>query len=126
MHESYIDITSRIKEEPNWYDENGVPRYGEFTPERCPNIYSNFVVLARIACQDCQREFDVEMHANLWGWKISHKPSKWHYGDPPIHGCVGDTMNCEDLSILQVWRRESFGDWERIENLEGSIDEKNN
>ena len=37
MKESYEDITSRIPESPSWYDQNGTPRYGEFSPERCPN-----------------------------------------------------------------------------------------
>lgn len=119
MKANYEDILSRIDEEPTWYDQNGVPRYGDFNVRLCPNIYSNQAVLLRIACQDCGQEFTVEMHSSLFS-PIRH-PHKLHYGDPPIHGCVGDTMNCEDLEVLQVWGRVS-DEWERRSDLEGLID----
>ena len=123
MHESYMDIQSRIIEEPTWYDANGTPRYGPFTPERCPNIYSDQVVLLRIACQGCGREFDVEIHGDTFR-PIKH-PHKLHYGDPPIHRCIGDTMNCYDLEVLEVWHRErGHGEWTRRDDLEGLIDER--
>lgn len=122
MHDNYEDIRGRIAEEPAWYDENGCPRYGEFTPERCPDIYSNVVVLMEIACQHCRGVFWVEMAAG-WLTKQLHPPRKWHYGDPPAHGCTGDTMNCEDVSVLQAWHRESGGsEWQRRSDLEGECD----
>lgn len=118
MKSNYRDIRDRIPEEPEWYDQNGVPRYGKFDPALCPNIYSNQVFLLKIACQDCHREFRVEMHSD-WYDVVRH-PSKLHYGDPPIHECVGDTMNCVDLEVLQVWRRLDHK-WERVPELEGPI-----
>lgn len=122
MHESYIDITSRIDEEPSWYDANGAPRYGEFTPKRCPNIYADIVFLLLIACQDCGKEFRVQMHSDWFNRTgRAYRPSKAHYGDPPIHGCVGDTMNCEDIEVLEVWKRIDH-EWERQPDLEGPID----
>lgn len=27
----------------------------------------------------------------------------WGYGDPPNHGCVGDTMGCYEIKTLEVW-----------------------
>lgn len=122
MNYTYDDIRSRIEEKPTWYDMHGVPRYGEFEPRQCPNIYASEVVLLCIACQDCGEQFDVEMHGDVF-WHIKH-PAKLHYGDPPAHGCVGDTMNCEDLAVLQVWQREGFGDWQRRPELEGFIDNR--
>jgi hypothetical protein len=124
MHETYDDIKDRIDEEPTWYDANGVPRYGEFKPERCPNIYSNQVVLFRIRCQGCSKTFDVEAHSS---WFASIKrPRRLHYGDPPAHGCVGDTMNCEDEEVLQVWHRpDAAGLWVRRPELEGPINFEN-
>lgn len=121
MHSNYSDIRSRIDEEPLWYDCNGTPRYDEFTPRLCPNIYASQVVLLRIACQRCGEEFLVEMNG---GWfNLLNHPHKLHYGDPPIHGCVGDTMNCEDLEVLQVWNRLTPADeWRRVSELEGVID----
>ena len=123
MNHGYEDIRSRISEEPTWYDDNGAPRYGEFVPDLCPDIYTHQVVLLRIACQACGEQFDVEMHGK-WFANIK-QPSKLHYGDPPRHGCVGDTMNCEDLAVLQVWYKpNAIGEWTRRPELEGVIDEE--
>src|SRR5690348_9708832 len=106
MHENYKDITSRIAEPPIWYDQNGTPRYDKFHPRMCPNIYTDHVALVRIACQDCGQEFLVEMHTALWDDRSDKDPSKWHYGDPPAH-CerAGDSMNCIDLEVVEVWQR---------------------
>ena len=62
MHANYFDIISRIDEKPTWYDQNGTPRYEEFNPDLCPNIYAQQVFLLKIACQACGEEFDVEMN----------------------------------------------------------------
>ena len=118
MKANYLDILTRIAEEPSWYDQNGTPRYGEFHPSDCPNIYSYQVVLLRIACQACGAQFHVEMHSD-W-WRPIRQPRELHYGDPPIHDCVGDTMNCEDLEVLQVWKKD-LSDWTRAHDLEGVI-----
>jgi len=122
MHASYFDILSRIDSQPTWYDENGTPRYGPFKPEMCPNMYANEVVLLRIACQYCHMSFDVEMHSDPFSW-VRH-PKHLHYGDPPVHGCEGggDTMNCDDIAVLEVWHREGFGVWVRYPDLEGLMD----
>ena len=120
MKASYEDITSRIQESPTWYDEDGVPRYGKFSPEYCPDIYTNEVFLIRIACQDCGERFDVEMHSHIF--EHIANPKELHYGDPPIHGCVGDTMNCEDLEILEAWHRKLLEGWARVSELEGDMD----
>ena len=119
MHHDYRSIRTRIAGEPKWFDANGVPRYEVFRPQDCPNIYARQVVLLSIACQACGQQFDVEMHGH-WFAPIE-SPRELHYGDPPAHGCVGDTMNCEDLEVLQVWHHERF-DWCRQEDLEGAID----
>lgn len=119
MKTNYLDIISRIEGPPLWYDQNGTPRYDEFHPEFCPNIYSNEVVLLRIECQDCGLPLDVEMHSSFW--QSLGNPKKLHYGDPPAHGCVGDTMNCDDIEVLQAWRRVDF-EWERVREFEGRIE----
>ncbi len=124
MHENYPDIRERIAEEPQWYDENGCPRYGKFTHERCPNIYATTVVLMEIACQDCGERFRVQM--SHWVLDSNHLPPKqWHYGDPPRHNCIGagESMNCEDLTVLEVWMRGDDFDWKRMPEFEGTIDE---
>lgn len=123
MRQDYSDILTRILEPPSWYDENGTPRYGLFSPDLCPNIYADQVILLKICCQSCHKEFLVEMNQKeldifsiLRG--IEYKPwdlkSLPHYGDPPIHGCVGDTMNCEDIEIIKLYQRTELLRWEEI------------
>lgn len=119
MKAKYLDILSHITEEPSWYDQNGTPRYDEFHPSHCPNIYSDQVVLLRIACQACCKQFHVEMHGN-W-YSPMGRPRELHYGDPPRHGCVGDTMNCDDLEVLQAWTKD-LSDWVRRHDLEGVME----
>ncbi len=123
MKAHYDDILSRITEEPTWYDENGTPRFGQFHPDASPSIYSHVVVLLHIKCQACDQKFRVEMHDGIFS-NIVH-PRNLHYGDPPIHECSGgggDTMNCDDLAVLEVWHRVGTEDWSRRSDLEGHIE----
>lgn len=131
MKNNFADILALTDQEPKWYDENGTPRFAEFSPELCPNIYADTVFLMYIQCQYCQRGFYVEMHSTVFS-PLPRHPKHLHYGDPPPHGCVGDTMNCMDIRIVQAWRRlpiekvvESLGDevWERVKELEVAMDD---
>jgi hypothetical protein len=135
MLPSYDDIKSRIPEQPKWYDENGVPRYNDFHPNDVPNIYAEEALLLEISCQDCGERFLVAfqtagMMDRLFNPKAKSlseridaylkkdkatKEAEWfpfHYGDPPIHGCVGDTMNCNDHRIVEFWQKKDF-EWVR-------------
>jgi hypothetical protein len=128
MHHTFDDIRSRIAEPPTWFDSNGTPRYGEFTPGACPNIYADEVALVEIGCQSCGECFMVEMHHPLmepeWTLKehiLNSEGALVHYGDPPAHGCVGDTMNCLDLRVVQYWHHKDDSvmlEWERVAELE--------
>lgn len=136
MKHDFNDITSRISEPPAWWDKNGTPRYGEFNPDAGPDIYADREVLLWITCQSCGRRFNVEMSSSSLG-RIRHKamlrgvsnenpavefvPLALHYGDPPAHGCVGDTMNCWDIAVLESWSKKDFGEWERSADDEGPM-----
>lgn len=122
MKARFEDILNRISDPPTWWDQNGTPRYGPFHPDLCPNIYAHKVALLKIACQECGREFLVEMHDGIWGGEFH--PKKLHYGDPPIHAeCMaGNTMNCEDLEVLEVWEKSSMREWQRRPELEGKME----
>lgn len=146
MKEYYQDIRDRIKEEPSWYDENGVPRYGEHRPDLCPDIYADEIVLLEIACQDCAERFKVQMSTSVTEralktyrdernrisdairmWKRIYVEGKFppiHYGDPPAHGCVGDTMNCYDLRVLELWHKNEKFEWVRIQELEIELEKE--
>jgi hypothetical protein len=90
----YTDIRSRIPDPPVWFDENAVPRYCAFTPDEAANIYAKEVVLLRVTCQGCDREFDVCMSwGDMDGIRGVERLSKdvaeraIHYGDPPNVDC---------------------------------------
>ena len=154
MHRSYRDITSRISEEPKWWDENAVPRYDDFN-YRDLGVYIRYAILAEIACQSCHKRMKVgvgyEQHQITSHFKdgehcftavptdIVKEANNFAWGDPPNHGCVGDTMGAVETAILQVWQegpdergewneklgcttlREEDFQWHRREELEGSI-----
>ena len=46
MHQHYKDILDRIDEAPTWFDDYGVPRFGDFSPSRLGNIYAYEAALA--------------------------------------------------------------------------------
>lgn len=123
MKARYEDIRALTDKVPEWWDENGVPRYAPFRPNLLPCIYAREVVLMEIACKNCGDRFRVEMHSEplsnesladaIEASKDSEPyESTIHYGDPPAHGCAGDTMNCSDLKVLEYWRRQA-GEWVR-------------
>lgn len=120
MLNSYRDIRSRISEEPSWYDCNGTPRYGKFEPSLNPNIYATEVVLVLIECQSCGREFHVELnwgHTDTFTEPLSKSVYTTHYGDPPAHNCIGDTMNSIPRRVVQFWQFEEWL-WGRRPDLE--------
>jgi len=132
MLPDYFDIIKRAGT-PDWYDNHGVPRYGEFNPDML-GVYDKFAVLVRIACQACDQEFLVGCGYRDYEFRFSgdiHENSleeitkNFHYGDPPRHGltCLaGDTMNCIDLVILEAWEKDSTWEWVRRTELEGQIE----
>lgn len=135
MNHHYSDITDKLGE-PKWWDEHAVPRYRDFAPGEVANIYASQVVLLRIACQNCGREFLVAMSCtayDAYGWiadrdwrHTSGEPltavhgelplgslsglveaDEIHYGDPPHAGC------CPAGPTMNSVPREVVEFWER-------------
>src|SRR5262245_12123537 len=114
--------------EPRWWDEFAVPRYCEFSPDACADIYAIEIVLLRIACQSCKRRFDVALSKSRWPTRYPYEETlrakildgSIHYGDPPNAQCcdAGPTMNCFDLEILEYWTQSAHHAWERDPSLE--------
>ncbi len=153
MLPDYDDIKSRIAEPPTWYDGNGTPRYGEFKPEML-GVYDDCAILVEIACQNCHERFLVgegsyQMDrysaqlrtAALKGTSagdikmlsaeeyLTRWAEHYSYGDPPAHGCVGDTMGSVEFRVVQAFLRNkdySGGadreEWLRQPHLEKDID----
>ena len=131
MNHHYKDIRDRIAEEPEWFDEHAVPRYGAFSPKESANIYAKQVALVLIACQNCGRRFKVCFSAcrlviasggDLWR-AITERSI--HYGDPPNIECcpAGPTMNSEPIAVLEAWERSDYGDWTRRGEFEVVLDD---
>lgn len=124
MNHHYFDIRSRIAEPPTWFDEHGVPRYCEFAPKECSNIYAREVALVRIACQGCGNGFQVCLSAGLGDVLLSKlvETRELHYGDPPNIDCcaAGPSMNSIPQRVLQFWRAAEFS-WHRVPELEVDI-----
>lgn len=124
MNHHYNCIRSRITEEPQWWDENAVPRYEPFTPAECANIYADECVLFEVACQNCERVFKVCLS---WSTidavrdvpRLSAHVADLHYGDPPNVDCcpAGPTMNSVPVRVLEFWRQAKM-EWERAPELE--------
>jgi len=134
MHADYKDIKERIDETPKWYDCHGVPRYAKFHPNLSPNIYAKEVLLLEIECQSCEQRFLVELNWAEFGYRESFKAffekrtrgisvySPVHYGDPPRHDCVGDTMNSTPLAVREFWSKPN-SDWERNQEYEWTLED---
>jgi hypothetical protein len=123
MWPTYDDIIERAGS-PDWYWKHGMPRYGPFTPRSC-GIYDRRIAYLEIACQDCGQRFNVAISTSpLQPEGTRHLPTAdsirgFHYGDPPRHGCIGDTMNVDTLRVIEFWQREAVAhDWTRRPEFE--------
>jgi len=148
MHNSYSDIVDRIKEQPIWWDNNGVPRYEKFRPYLMPDIYADEAVLYLIECQGCGTEFQVaETHSfkdimRAMRGVCSHlseeeqkelirkqseastlasqiKSGYLHYGDPPNTGCCGAGSTMNCMDIKVLeYWKKANFEWVRDSQLE--------
>ena len=76
MLQHYEDILSRIAEPPRWFDEQGVPRYCEFAPDRIANIHARECALLAIECQSCGRPFIVALDAGTANHNVISRPGQ--------------------------------------------------
>lgn len=145
MKATYDDILERVGATPDWFDENGTPRFGAFTPRALPDIYADECVLLEVACADCRARFKVAMSTSSSARMIARargveesQPGerdlaeaiarKWiGYGDPPRAGhrdeCVaGATMSSDTERVIEYHRRAPGGPWRRDHALEIHIE----
>jgi hypothetical protein len=110
MQPEYLDIRSRIAAQPDWFDEHGVPRYGNFHPSATASIYVTEVALAEVTCQFCKRPFRVALsHVNFRASTIAEAIASHtlDYGDPPNVRCcgAGPMSNSIMRRTLEYWHR---------------------
>ena len=128
MNYSYSDITSRIPEQPSWWDEAAVPRYCDFEPSCAANTLADETVLMEIRCQNCNQPFTVLVSRSVIGcladgahWLADRiKDGSINYGAPPNIECCprGIVMTSVPVRVLQYWRRNSRGEWQRYPEFE--------
>mgnify|MGYP000063990483 CR=1 FL=1 len=125
MWPAYDDIIERAGK-PDWYSDSGVPRYGEFKPDLC-SVYGRHIAYLEIACQNCGERFRVASAISMMTldpkMPTADAIESFHYGDPPRHGCIGDTMNVDTLRVIEFWSRgyleeEPYTGWTRRPELE--------
>ena len=125
MHIDYQDIRNLTTKEPDWYDHNGTPRYNDYDPTML-GVYHHYALFAKILCQSCGKPFTIGegFHNHYYNHKTKefatyttddfhNTITNYHYGDPPAHGCCGDTMNCIDNHIIAAYHRAPY-DWKRL------------
>lgn len=129
MKQAYLDIIDKLGT-PLWWDEVGCPRYNEFYPDLCNNIYAKEATLVLIECQACRFKFNVCFSCDnhpifLRGQFVKNSSLAEHirnktidYCDPPNYCCQsGATMTSNSIAVIQYWKRENF-EWIRDKTLE--------
>lgn len=120
MKPNYRDIIEKAGE-PRWFDENGVPRYVDFHPNRCVIAGAQEAFLVEVQCQGCGISFSVALtwkneDRSVYGRTLPplDKLTKTggnnlHYGDPPNVGCCasGPTMSSDFHRIVEAWIRSA-------------------
>ena len=79
MHNDYSDLRALVNKDPDWWDQNGVPRWGKHEPHKSPDIYCNEVALVLIQCQGCRRQFHVQATGNSAFHYMEHTLNSWYY-----------------------------------------------
>ena len=119
MHCRYSDIRSRIDEDPSWFTEEGVPRYGDFRPDAL-GVYDKYAALFAVPCQACgvrlmvgvgRPRYYITPDFEVEPWSLPELVDGWSMGDPPRHDCVGDTMTHEEPEVVGKWEMVDF-EWE--------------
>ena len=123
MYRLYNDLREKLGE-PQWHDEQGVPRYCAYQPS-CGGIYDHWSALLEIDCQACGQLFLVSdsystldlIRQKAGATELRQEPvlpttsdAGWFsFGDAPWHGeeqCSGTTMSTEVLRVVEFWTRD--------------------
>lgn len=127
----YEDIRALAPDcEPLWHDHYGVPRYAPFHPSLL-DVYARWAVLYEIECDACRQRLMVGQSWSEFDFRpllprriaVDNLIVDLHYGDPPYHECpgAGESMNCNDLRVVEFWRRERITEWKRDPSREKAL-----
>jgi len=124
----YSDITGRIGQAPKWYDHNGVPRYGEFAPQRVGADHQ-LVVFALIECSICAKRFLVGSACPVPAPDEGTLDNVFHYGVVPRHPtptpppgekdsvCPGEDTQARTVRIIEAWGPAGDHGWNKRYDL---------
>lgn len=114
---------------PDWWDENGCPRYVLFNPKYC-NPYANEAALLDVECQSCRALFVVGVSSDSQTHSQRSTLSQmifakypFIYGDPPYvtYCCdVGQNQCTRTIRVVQFWQKYEY-EWKRVHEYEGNF-----
>ena len=142
MYCIYKDIIDKLGQ-PKWWDEAGVPRYCDFSPNEVADIYADKAALIIVRCQGCGKHLPVAWsfrELSIICYVPGHPSGKdcfasftpptredsgsIGYSDAPSHidnqgkychlGCV---MTTDIRQIKEFWSRDKI-DWKRHKDFE--------
>lgn len=114
MRQFYEDIIEKAGP-PEWFDEDAVPRYGRFAPDRLANVYAREAALVRIRCRSCGQSFKVVLSrpnpSPVPALSIAELITigQLSYGDPPNMKCCpkGAFSGSVAEKVLEYWCKSS-------------------
>lgn len=132
MLPKYDDILALARQAgatPQWWDENGVPRFAPFRPSML-GVYDCLAALAEIECAgpSCGQRLFVAAGRPLYGLVAGNVVTYGAqdvvavleaWGDPPRHNmpsgerCAGETMACDFVRLVEVWDRADGRGWRK-------------
>ena len=116
MKACYSDLVERLGD-PRWWDENGVPRYAEFSPDQVANPYARQAALVQFACPRCRAlvvcavsspEIDLDIQTDLSVRRGA------------LYGLLPHFKHCKEIAVgdlvgvKEVWRRRDLLVWRRV------------
>lgn len=116
MKARYDDLIARLGR-PDWWDENGVPRYGPFEPAHCGNPYAFQAALIRACCCFCRRETDLAISSDRLDLDIRMDLAARGmaiYGLLPHFEHCGRPNNGELRAVRSVWQRPRPETWDEV------------
>lgn len=115
MKTNYDDIVDKLGL-PQWWDENGVPRYCEMHPEHCLPV-ARQVAFVQIACTHCRQHcaaavscelLDLDIQSDLVARGVAL------YGLMPRVAHCGAPARGEVTGVHSVWRRNTPMIWRQV------------
>jgi hypothetical protein len=105
----YSDILDLAPTRPLWWDEQAVPRFCQFAPDKVSNFYAREAALLLVRCQFGPAHCFVvavsvpQQEGTTLADEI--RAGTIHYGDPPrIAECGDGDANSIAIRVLQYWR----------------------